>query len=832
MWVTRHWYALIVRFKCPQNNKLRINYKVPYIFNYMKRQLSICILALIGLFSINAFAQTPTEIEMAKKLAVQQGYTESQVNAMITKAAQAQGTQVQQGVKAPDVKTGATRVNIVDQNNNVATIEADNITGTADVKQANVFGHSIFSTKNLNFVPSYNMPTPSNYKLAAGDEIIIDIWGAVVTNITAQLSPEGSVNIPDLGPVYISGQTIAQAERNIKEYLSKIYSGISDPTPNTFVKLALGKIRSFSINVLGEVNKPGTYTIPSLSTLASALYIAGGPNELGTIRKIKLIRNSKVISTFDVYEFITKGYFSSNLRLEDNDVIIVEPYKNIVNIAGAIKRPMRYELLDGETLETLIKYAGGFSDRAFIKSVRVDRIKDINQAQEGAVAQSFEVSKEQFASFKLLDGDNISVISNNNQFMNHVQIAGAVWRPGTYSISNNSKTLKDLLQMCGGLKEEAYMQRAYIQRLGENRKQEQVSFNLEDVVLGKSNINLLPDDYIKIYSIQELLPKETIQIVGEVNRQTEDEPYRRGMTLGDAILIAGGTTNAATLTKVEVGRRIKNTGTEINTSKILSDTVATIMYFNLLENPAYADFKLEPFDIVFVRRSPQYKPQQPITVTGEVLYPGKYVIEKNVVRLSDIIEKAKGFNKDAYVGGAKLTRTLTKEEMARLGIAMEIARKQSSDTNVIELPKIGEQFDIAINLAEAVSKPGSYADVVLRAGDIITVPKMNNTVRVSGAVLYPNTITFIPNKRISYYISNAGGLVRGALKGRMYIVHMNGSVAQKGSKDFIMRPGSELVVPMKDYTKQRGMSVGEIMSIATSTASLAAMVMSIVNISK
>jgi protein involved in polysaccharide export with SLBB domain len=831
-------------------------------------------------FSTEVKAQTASEIEMAKQLAKQQGYSDSQIDAMLKKQGgnqQQGGTKttvpavdrnsaaVQQGMSGynngqfwQNGKNNQNGINQNGQNQNgyfqngmngyqQGMIQYDQNGNPIDLKEGyfvkgldgkmvfvktkeQIFGHNIFKNADLNFVPSYNIPTPETYKLSAGDEVVIDVWGDVVTNITATVSPEGAVTIPDVGPVYLQGQTIKKAENSLRDYLSRIYSGISTPTPTTFVKISLGKIRSFSINVLGEVMKPGTYTLPSLSTMASALYLAGGPTDIGTIREIKLYRRNKLISVFDVYEFITEGKFSTNVRLEDNDVIIVSPYTNVVTVSGAVKRPMRYEMKANESLTKLLKYSGSFADSANVSFVHIDRIKSTNEKYRGgAVAQSFDVPAVKFGEFHMEDGDVVTINKNVNRFKNRVVVTGAVWYPGTYSISDKVKTVKQLLQSAGGVTDEAYMDRAYVVRLGAMRQREQISFNLTELILGKvQDIPLMPDDSLKIFDFKTLEAKRTIAIDGEVNSPSNKLEYRDGMTVGDAILMGGGTTHAATLSRVEVFRRIDKDGVMSISGKVdVKDTVALVLKFNLLQKPNDASVKLKPFDVVYVYRSALYKPQQAVMVQGEILYPGKYVVEKNVVRLSDIIERAKGFTNDAYVKGAKLTRVLTREEVDRLKIAMSIAKKQRADSTALDSLEIGDRYNIAIDLGQAMANPGTVADIILREGDIITVPKFDNTVKVSGAVLYPNTISYDPNTNYKYYIENSGGYATGAIKRKVYMVHMNGAVAAKGSKNFEVRPGTEIVVPMRDLKNDKRMTLAEVMGLASSTASIAAIVISI-----
>ena len=788
-------------------------------------------------------AQSSTDIALAKQLAKQQGYSDAQIEQMMSQYNKGGKTAATSQQGAIDRNAAAMQQQQMMMQQQQQMMQSYGVAGTSGAVQTSdsnkdalpqgadlIFGHNLFKNKNLNFVPSYNIPTPSNYKLSAGDEVVIDIWGDVISNITTTISPDGSVNIPNLGPVYLAGQTVEKAEKSLKSYLSKIYSGIAQEEPTTFVKLALGKTKTVTVNVVGDVEKPGSYTLPALSTIASAMYLAEGPNDLGTIRAINLYRNGKLVSSFDIYEFIVNGTFNSNVKLEDNDVISVAPYAGIVTVMGGVKRPMKYEVKPGETLDKVLAYAGGFSDAAFAEEVHVDRIAAI--AAEGAAGESFDVMAAQYGSFEVKDGDVITVNVNNNQFKNRVVVEGAVWRPGTYAITPETSTLKQLIQVAGGLTDDAYTDKGFIVRYGENREKQQVSFNLKNVILGSENVTLAPDDSVQIFSAVELQPKFTVKIYGEVNKavgennfdkQPNTFEYREGMTIGDLILMAGGLNESATLSKVEVARRMPKTG-----NVDASDVVAEVMHYNLLKNPADADVQLKPFDIVFIRKDAAYKAQQAVTVEGEVNYPGTYVVEKSTVRLSDIVNRANGFTNDAYVKGAKLTRTLTKEEFDRLKVAMEIAKKQVNDSTAVDSLEIGESYTVAIDLQKAMANPGSVADVILRAGDVISVPAYNSTVKISGSVLYPNVVAYEPGKSWNYYLSNAGGVSKDGMKRKVYMVHMNGSVATKGDKNFKVQPGTEIIIPAKNR-QEGGQSLAAIMGIATSTASLAAMVTTIIN---
>ena len=774
------------------------------------RTLAITIGAL--LLSLSLSAQTAAEIEMAKSIARSKGYTDSQINEMISKQ-QGGGTSSNAQV-VPEVSRTVTT-------NEVAAAVENVPEGSADVKvddkKSGIYGHDIFKSPDLNFVPSYNMPTPADYKLAAGDEIVIDIWGAVYMNISQTISPEGSITIPDLGPLYLTGQTIAQAEKLLKNQLSRIYSGIGGDNPTTFLRLSLGRIRSFTVNVVGDVERPGTYTLPSLSTVFSALYLSGGPTDIGSVRDVRIYRNNKLYKTFDIYKFVVDGDFSANIRLEDNDLIKVSPYTNLVTIEGKIKRPMIYEIKDNETIATVLGYAGGFLSDANDQKVHVVRIK-------GERTESFDVVRKDFASFKLQDGDKVSVASNIVDNKNSVFIEGSVWHQGTYAISDTLQTLQQLIAAAGGVKDDVYEDRGYIQRFNEKRDTIALHFSVKNVLNGTEEVMLMPDDSIRIFAQHELEKRTLVYTYGELNAPNIFV-YRPGITLGDVILMSGGFTVGAARSNIDVARRNVNDG-EMESS----DTISTVYNFNLLENPQDVDFKLAPYDMVFVRVAPNYKKQQTVTVAGEVNFPGTYVVEKNVVRISDVIKRAGGVNRDAYVQGATIQRRLTDAEYQRALTARKMALKQAGvDSTMIDEVNRDERYNVGIDLQAALDNPGSYADVVLQEGDIINIPKMNNTVKISGGVLYTNVVTYDPSLKPKDYINMAGGFTKQSIKKSTYIVYMNGKVSRKGTSAFKVEPGCEIIVPVKDVEQMKRVSAAEVMSIASSTASVAAMVVSLIN---
>lgn len=761
------------------------------------------------LLSLTLSAQTAAEIEMAKSMARAQGYSESQINAMISKQ---QGGGNASAQVVPEVSRTVTT------NEVVAAVDAvPEGAAETEVQRTGIYGHDIFKSPDLNFVPSYNMPTPADYKLASGDEIVIDIWGAVYMNIAQTISPEGSITIPDLGPIYLTGQTITQAEKILKNQLSRIYSGIAADQPTTFLRLSLGRIRSFTINVVGDVERPGTYTLPSLSTAFSALYLAGGPTEIGSVRDVKIYRNNKLYKSFDIYKFIVDGDFSANIRLEDNDLIKVNHYTNLVTVAGKVKRPMIYEVKDNETIATVLEYAGGFVSDANDQRVHIVRIK-------GERTESFDVVKRDFNSFKLQDGDVLTVSPNIIDNKNRVFIEGSVWHQGTYAISDTLNTLQQLIKAAGGVKDDVYEDRGYIQRFDEKRDTIALHFSVKNVLNGTEEVMLMPDDSIRIFAHHELEKRTLVYTFGEVNRP-ETLVFRPGITLGDVILMSGGFTVGAAQSNIDVARRNVNDG-----DMEASDTISTVFNFNLLENPEDVDFELAPYDIVFVRVAPNYKKQQTIQVAGQVNFPGNYVVEKNVVRISDVIKKAGGLNRDAYVKGATIQRRLSDAEYERAMTARRMALKQVGvDSTMIDEVNRDQRYNVGIDLQAALDNPGSFADVVLQEGDIINIPKMNNTVKISGGVLYTNVVTYDPSLKPKDYINMAGGYNKGAIKNSTYIVYMNGKVSRKGTSQFKVEPGCEIIVPVKDMEQMRRVSAAEIMSIASSTASVAAMVVSMIN---
>ena len=702
----------------------------------------------------------------------------------------------------------------------------ENLTDSISTRQKaekDIFGRNIFNNKNLTFAPSQNLATPANYKLGPGDEVIIDIWGANENTIRQTISPDGYISVENLGLVFLNGKTIKEADNYLRKELNKIYSGITEENPTSEIKVTLGQIRTIQINVMGEVELPGTYALSSLSTVFHALYKAGGVNELGSLRNIQLMRNGQKVATVDVYEFMLKGKTLSDIRLQEGDVIIVPPYELLTHIEGKVKRPMYYEMKTGETVKSLIEYAGNFTGDAYTKNVRITR-------QNGREFQIYTVDDIDYSVFKLMDGDSLTVSAMLKRFENKLEIKGAVFRPGIYQYSGQLNTIKQLVAKAEGVTGDAFMGRAVLHREREDLTKEIIQVDLKGILNGtKPDIALQRNDELYIPSIHDLQDIGTISIFGEVARPGEF-PFAENATLEDMIIQAGGLKESASTVRVDVSRRIKNSkGTET------PNEIGEMFHFALKEGfviDGEPGFKLKPYDQIFVRKSPAYQPQINVKVNGEILYEGTYALTQKTERLSDLVQKAGGVTPYAYIKGARLVRRINAEERMRMQSVLDMAKNTAQGSDSIDLNKLdlGNVYYVGIDLEKALAKPKSDADLVLREGDELIIPEFNNTVRISGAVMYPNTVSYANNKSLSYYIEQAGGYGTLAKKSKAYIVYMNGQVKKARShSSSIIEPGCEIIVPSKEKNPHK---LQNILSIATTSASLATMIASIANIIK
>ena len=684
-----------------------------------------------------------------------------------------------------------------------------------------IFGRNIFNNKQLTFEPNLNIATPENYVLGPGDEIIVDIWGGSVKTIRQYIAPDGNITIEEIGPVYLNGLKIEEAYQRVKNALSQVYASLNSDEPDTFIKVSLGNVRSIRVNVMGEVAMPGTYTLPSLATLFHALYNAGGVGVIGSMRNITVNRKGKVVADVDVYDYLLKGRSDLDISLNDGDVVLVAPYANLVSLTGKVKRPMIYEMKDTETVGDLLEYAGGFKGDAYKNAVRVIR-------KSGREYQVYNVEEGEFKSFPLVDGDFISVDPMLNRFENRVQIRGAVYRPGLYDLGKVT-TVKELIEKAEGITEDAFVNRAVLFRQKPDLTQEVVALNVTGILSGSAaNLPLQKNDELYIPSIFDLQEEYTLSVKGAV-RVPGVYKYADNATIEDLIIQAGGLLESASTVKVDVARRIKNPKSLTGATKLAENFTFTLKDGLIVDGKP--DFTLEPYDEVFVRNSPGYQVQQNVTVTGEVLFEGNYVLSQKGERLSDLVKRAGGLMPEAYAKGARLLRQMTPDEKARVESVLKLSKQTDKDSIAINRLDIGNTYYVGIELKKAIENPGSDYDVVLREGDQLVVPQYTGTVKISGAVMYPNTVVYKKNAKLNYYIEQGGGFASRAKKRRVFIVYMNGTVQK--SKTFSKAkaaPGCEIIVPVKPPRK--GVGLAEIMSIASSTTSMAALVTSIINSTK
>ena len=678
-----------------------------------------------------------------------------------------------------------------------------------------VFGRDIFNKDNLTFEPAMNIATPQNYVLGPGDNVKVDIYGASQASNVYTISPDGDITISGYGPVNVSGLTVSQAQARLRSTLGSRYSSSS-------IKMGLGQTRTITINVMGEVQAPGTYTLSAFASVFHALYMAGGVSEIGTLRNIKVYRNGRLVSSVDVYDYILNGKLTGNIRLADNDVIVVGPYDCMVEVTGNVKRPMYYEMKKTESVSSALKYAGGFTSDAYTKSLRVTR-------KNGNKMTVFNVGEFDMTSFKVSDGDIVSAETIITRYENMVEIKGAVFRPGMYQLGGDITTVGTLLKACEGVTEEAFTNRAVMHRMNTDRTLKVISVDVKGILAGTTpDISLQNEDVLFIPTKSEMQNDRTLTIHGEVMYPGEYH-YADNETLEDFILQAGGLKETASTVKVDVSRRIYD-------SKATStDSIIAKTYSFALKEGFVIDgepgFILEPYDQVYVRRSPGYEEQQNVFVEGEVNFPGTYALSKRQTRLSDVIKAAGNPNHMAYIKGARLERHITDEERMRMQEVIKMTKMQGGQGDSIDVNKIdfGDRYYVGIQLDKAIENPGSDYDMILRDGDRIIVPQYINTVKISGDVLYPNTVLYKKGEKAKYYVNQAGGFGSNAKKSHTYIVHMNGTVNQMGKGDR-PTPGCEIIVPTKparDATK-----LTQYLAIGTSTASIATMIATIANLIK
>ena len=696
--------------------------------------------------------------------------------------------------------------------NDISNLEKFGLEGKASDKatQNTLFGYDFFSNPNISFTPNLNLATPANYMLGPGDEILIDIWGAAENNYKLQVNREGAIRIENIGPVYVSGLTVNSAKEKIITYLKKIYSGIG-ASNNSFNKVnadvSLVGVRTVQVNIIGEVKVPGTYSLSGLSTVLNALYASGGPTEEGTFRSIQIIRGGKHLKDFDIYKYLIEGSEEGNVLLRDQDIIIVKPYASKIEVRGNVKRPGLFELKEGETIQDLTEYFSGFTSNAYIDRILVERVN-------GSQREVNEIVFKETPNFLLKDGDVLTVGTIINRFENRVQIEGAVYRPGTYELTEQL-SLADLLKNADGVTENAFLDRGIIYRTIDDVNEEVISFSVKNILAGQEHIDLKREDRIEIFSNEGLTEKYTVSIDGAVNNP-QKVVFMEQMHIEDLIAMSGGFKEGADPTVIDIFRRINDDSFETISKSIKLSTSDNLL---IDENK---DFYLEPFDRVSVRYIKGFTTQQNVSVMGEVTYPGSYAISNKGERVSDLIEKAGGFSPFAFIEGAYISRKVGEAiEQSQISLLDQLTVKDSlQNVEVFE-----KEIKIGLNLSKIMSEGGknSKYDLILEQGDKLTIPSEKQTVTVRGEVLSPSLIRYDKANSLKDYVNFSGGYGLRAKKNRAYVIYANGDI--KATKSFLffrsapkLGPGAMVVVPKKG--EQRKVSATEVIAMTTALATL------------
>ena len=802
----------------------------------MKRIWILFFFALLAAGGANAQAMSDDEVISYVKNAVNQGksqqtiYKEVVARGVSTSQLQRIKDKYEQQkenavVKKSNKNVDTQRVN-PEQAEDKAPAQSNDMTVDGPEGGIKVFGRDIFRTANLTFEPSMNIATPVNYRLGPGDELQIEVWGASETNITQKVTPDGYISIPNVGPVNVNGLTVQAATNRIKAKLSQIYSGLASSNVNlsTHVKVSLGQIRTIQVNIMGEVARPGTYALSSFSTVFHALYKAGGMSKMGSLRNIKVVRGGRTVATVDVYDYIINGRSHSDIRLQEGDVILASPYDALVLIKGKVKRPMYYEMKSSESIRTLIGFAGGFSNDAYRGAVTVDR----NNTKEKTVAT---VDDMNYGVFKVKDGDVVSVGEILDRYDNRIEVKGAVYRPGYYELGKDIQTVKDLIEKADGLLEYAFTNRAVLHRENDDKTLEVISLNVKAIIDGtEADVTLHKNDVLFIPSKYDLEQKGTLEIRGEVYKPNVF-PYAANTKLEDLIIMAGGLTESASTVRVDVTRRIidrKGTKKQKEIAQTFSFGVKD--GFVVEGEPG---FVLEPYDQVFVRRSPGYSEKVNVTVSGEVEFEGDYSLNVRNERLSDVLEKAGGLTEFAYIEGARLERQMTPEEYKQAQELMDMVASNNkvSGNDSIVVPQVSRTYPVGIDLKEILANPHSAIDPVLQDGDVIVIPQYMTTVSVSGSVRKPNSVVYDPKMKLKDYISEAGGYAERARKSGTFILYPNGHIKELGrnasAKDIM--GGSKIIVPQKGRSQW---NLATTLTSVTTSVSMLAVIATLINAMK
>ncbi len=686
------------------------------------------------------------------------------------------------------------------------------------IPQKKIYGHEVFSSKELSFEPNENMATPADYRLGPGDQVIIDIWGASEDQIRDYISPEGTIILSQIGPVSLNGLTIDEANNRLKQLFATKYAGVEDE--ETDVSINLGAIRSILVNVMGEVNVPGSYRLSPFSNVFTALYRAGGINSVGSIRNVHIIRNGNRLVDVDIYDYLFEGKQTGNIRLQEGDVVIVPPYEELISVKGNVKRPMYYELKEGETLADLLKYTGGFTGNAYSDMVTVNR-------PTGKENEIYNVTSSDYSGYRLKDGDIVNVGVINDRFINRVELRGSVFRPGMYALGEGTTTLKDVIRAAQGLAEDAYLERAILYREGEGQTLEAEGIPLGDILEGRAqDIVLKPNDILVVSSARELTDQGEVTIKGQVTTPG-DYPFAKGMTVEDLIVMAGGLRQSASTARVDVSRRIIDPASMSPTEKLAQ--IFTFSLKNGLVVKSDPDFQLMPYDIVEIRKSPGYQSQKLVNVEGEVLFEGEYALQTRNERISDLIRRCGGIIEGAYPRGARLLRKMTEDEIAARDESVRLAAQNAEDSIAVDKLVLSEIYSVGLELEKALSQPGSAYDLVLQDGDRLVIPQEISTVKITGDVMFPNVVGYQPGKKLGWYIDQAGGYGERAKKSKAFVVYMNGMVA-RAKKDTRIEPGCQIIVPSKP--KNGGTNWAQVLGYVSTFSTLGTMAATIYSIFK
>lgn len=783
----------------------------------MKKYLFI--LLVLSFISVTAMAQIDESMLMNN---LPKNLTSEQMAALKSKYAQ------QPERAKPVVLENVNRQREVKIEQDEAPVEREGLqeqapTDTIDNTEK-VFGRDIFRTQGLTFEPNVNIATPQNYRLGPGDEVIVDVWGASEATITQKISPDGYITIPNVGPVNLNGLTVQGASERIKSNLAKIYAGLSaaNVSVSTNVLVTLGQIRTIQVNVMGEAANPGTYAVSSFATVFHALYRAGGVSDLGSLRNIKVVRGGRPVAVVDVYDYILHGKSATDVRLQDGDMILVPVYETLVKAEGLVKRPMLYEMKQGEPLSALINYAGGFASSAYTRTVTIER----NDGTEKSLAT---VGEDNFINFKLQDGDKLTVGGVLDRYSNRVELTGAVYRPGYYEIGSQIQTVYDLITSADGTLEDAFLDHAVLHRVNDDRTLTVIPVDIKGIINHTvADIPLYKNDVLFVPSIYDLTDQGTIEVLGEVINPGEF-PFTHNTKIEDIIIMAGGLKESASVVRVDVSRRITDKNSTKKQKEISQNFTFSIKNGFVIDGEA--GFLLQPYDQVFVRRSPSYTPQVNVNITGEVEFEGEYSLSIRNERLSDIINKAGGVSDFAYVKGARLERKMTAQERFQVKEMLDIIKQQNAvdkDSIKIADDDIGDVYCVAIDLESALANPHSEADIALRDGDHIIIPQYNNTITVRGNVRKQNTITYDPKKSLSYYIGEAGGYGDHTKRSGTFIIYPNGHIKALGRRASAseIEPGSEIIVPSR---QKSSLNASSTIGLISSSVSMLAIISTLIN---